>query len=656
MPCSLFVCLRFVPSVFVAFPLFTTPTHTLSLSLLIVTTKNTQEQQKSSNENTSGMSTVFEVDARLRDAAPVQEAEVDKWIQFSDPTNAGQFYGPDVKAAFASASNVSKIIVSNYLNNPDANVVPLRRKTKLCLILNNFALFIPVRNAVFEALDNLTNIFETSIKQEGTMPFDSELGRMSEHVLVLLMRVTNYKLKASAVHEFAEHNTQFAIQLLLAILLKEPPYEFELRCNCIAGLLGFTQPQAFFGAGASIEEHSCTNFTEKVDFMLGLMLRLQAVQVVSDVLGDALVASGSLTTLVQTGVNNMMRTIMNMHKFASKDATQWRQHILLSTTFLDGTVLMYIQAQTVRLQQSLARNPPAVAGDLVQSLTLAFRFGAFASYHLGVAASELRIYCTFFNDLFQLSIRPIVMDARLSGQVMIMYTHLLFFLCNVDALGGEKDVSVDELLPELTSAALCATVEKFLRAEVGGCGLPFTQAWHQQFRRFDNLLAQETATYQFIENVYNAIESQLASSAQPAAPSAPQQQGRLLGDVPSLKKAKTSQKVSIANAAQPVKVNQKLRVAQKKDVTAGVDPELLCALTGQVMKNPVTSPYGQTFERDAIMNWLDQNGSVCPITGKPLSAAQLTPNVLIANKIMQQLVKQSMAAPKVDGEDDLYNF
>ena len=67
------------------------------------------------------------------------------------------------------------------------------------------------------------------MKVEGTMPFDAELGRMSEHMLVLLCRVQHYKVRAPDVLDFADGNVQFAVQLLLAILLKEPPYEFELR-------------------------------------------------------------------------------------------------------------------------------------------------------------------------------------------------------------------------------------------------------------------------------------------------------------------------------------------------------------------------------------------------------------------------------------------
>ncbi|KAK7195495.1 U-box domain protein [Novymonas esmeraldas] len=601
------------------------------------------------------MANVAAVDAYIQSGAAIDDARLDQWIQMSDISNAGGYYTGGAASDAEAVRRVSRVLVAQYLNNADAKVVPLRRKTKFCLLLNNFALYKPVRPAVFECLEGMTSIFEKSIKDEGTMPFDSELGRMSEHVLVLLMRVMDYRLKASAVHEFAEHNTQFAIQLLLAILLKEPPYEFELRCNCISGLLGFTQPQAFFGAGEKIEEHSCTNFTEKVDFMLNLMLRLQAIQVVSDVLGDAIASADTVPPLVQAAVNNTMRTIMNIFKFSSKEATQWRQHILLSTTFLDGTVMMYVQSLAATLHEMMTAPAPRVTGELLHSLNLAFLFGAFTTYNMEEASQEVRIFCTFFHDLFQLSIRPVVTDARVSGQVMVMYTNLLHFMCNVDAMGEEPDYPMDGILPELSSSALRATVEAFLKKEVGGCGLPFTQAWYQQFRRVttDTLLAQDSTTFQCINSCFLAMITQLtAQQAVVATPAAPARAGRLLGDMPALKPEKKN-KISIDKAAAPIR--HKVKPSAKQDSVEGVDASLLCALTGTVMKNPVSSPYGQTYEKEAILSWLEQNGSVCPITGRPLTVAQLTPNTAVATRIMQQMVRQTMATQPVT-EDDMYNF
>ncbi|KAG5473736.1 hypothetical protein LSCM1_04366 [Leishmania martiniquensis] len=601
------------------------------------------------------MANIAALDAYIQSGAAIDDAKLDEWIQLSDISNAHRYYVGDAAAVGEAVRRVSRTVVAQYLNNADVKAVPLRRKTKFCLLLNNFSLYRPVRSVVFECLEGMTSIFEKAIKDEGTMPFDSELGRMSEHVLVLLMRVMDYKLKASAVHEFAEHNTQFAIQLLLAILLKEPPYEFELRCNCISGLLGFTQPQAFFGAGEKIEEHSCTKFTDKVDFMLNLMLRLQAIQVVSDVLGDAIASSETLPLLVQYAVNNTMQTIMNIFKFSSKEATQWRQHILLSTTFLDGTVMMYVQSLAATLHEVMTASAPRVTGQLLHSLNLSFMFGAFAAYHMEEASQEVRIFCTFFHDLFQISIRPVVANACVSGQMMVMYVNLFHFMCNVDAMGEAPGYPADGLPPELSSSALRATVEAFLKKEVGGCGLPFTEAWYRQFRRVtaDTLVAQDSTTFQCIDSCFRAMIAQLTAQQVPvAAPASAAGGTRLLGEMPAMRPEKKN-KISIDKAAVPIW--HKVRSNAKQDSVEGVDADLLCALTGVVMKNPVSSPYGQTYEKEAIMNWLEQNGSVCPITGRSLTADQLSPNTAVATKIMQQIVRQTMETQPV-AEEDMYKF
>jgi hypothetical protein len=58
----------------------------------------------------------------------------------------------------------------------------------------------------------------------------------------------------------------------------------------------------------------------------------------------------------------------------------------------------------------------------------------------------------------------------------------------------------------------------------------------------------------------------------------------------------------------------------------------LCPLTGKLMSDPVMSMYGTSFERQAILAWLDNNNK-CPVTGKPLKLEGL-----ISNKSLQSLI------------------
>lgn len=613
---------------------------------------------------------IIDLDARVSgNPAPLTEEELEFWISESDVARAKEFYGGDKEASKEAVKRVASNFVDVYLNNANPNEVPLRRKTKFCLVLNNFALHKPVRNMVFHAIKNLSGIFEDSMKKEGTMPFDSELGRMSEHVLVLLMRVCQYKLKASQVHEFAEQNTQFAVQLLLAILLKEPPYEFELRCNCISGLLGFTQPQAFFSADQAVEVHSCEGFTSKVDFSLNLMLRLQAVQVVNDVLMPQLLESNTVPGVVHVAVCNMMKCIMNVFHFSSQGATQWRQHVLLSTTFVDGAVAIYIQSQANTLQ-SLISIPTAnasIPNDLVQGIALALKFCSFATFHMGRHGRCVRPLCGFIHDLLQLSIRSVVYNPQLSGLMLNLFTYLFHFLCNVDALAGDDGVveDISELIPELSSENLKQSVQEFLQREVASCGGPFLDAWHAKFFSVDTdaLVAQECVTFQMIDGFFNALKSSGGASPQgaPVATSgAPEAEKRLLGDMPSLSNVanekKKKKKVAVDKAG-AVELGQYISVKKPNAATnATVPPQFLCALSGNTMKNPVISPYGHTFDRETIEMWIRQQGSVCPITGKPLSLDQLQVNKQLQQEIMQVVIQQSMSSYNQEDAADLYDF
>ena len=50
-----------------------------------------------------------------------------------------------------------------------------------------------------------------------------------------------------------------------------------------------------------------------------------------------------------------------------------------------------------------------------------------------------------------------------------------------------------------------------------------------------------------------------------------------------------------------------------------------CSITGELMKDPVQDPYGDSYERTAIENWL-RDHRTSPINRKPLCVEQLTTN------------------------------
>jgi len=60
----------------------------------------------------------------------------------------------------------------------------------------------------------------------------------------------------------------------------------------------------------------------------------------------------------------------------------------------------------------------------------------------------------------------------------------------------------------------------------------------------------------------------------------------------------------------------------------------LCALTNEVMEDPVVTRDEMNFERKAILRWLDDH-DFCPITKKPLTRAGLIPNNKLKFEINQ---------------------
>nr|CCC89794.1 unnamed protein product [Trypanosoma congolense IL3000] len=623
------------------------------------------------------MATIQKLFNRLREDKVMSTEEMIYWADKSDTSQASAFFGNDLDAARLCVRTISDTLITKYMNNPDVKKIPLDKKTRACLIVSNFALFRPVRSCIFDLLDKLGNVFEDSIKADATLPFNPELGRMTEHVAVLLMRVTGYKLKAASVLEFTDGNVQFSVQLMLAVLLKEPPYESPLRCNCIGIILGFTQPQAYFDNTASVEDASCKDFTDKVDGILKLMLRLNSVQVIDDVISDQLDNLKDVTPLIHVATCNSMRCIMNIFRFSSESSTQWRQHVLLSTTLLDHSVTQYLQLQYVALQKSLALSKPAVNMEVLRGMSLGFKFASLCTFGMGGHAQETRLFFPYLHDMLQLPVKGVLNDAGPSHAVMRLYADMFHLMANIDALGGDGCLPTEDLFPQLRSIALLKSVSNFLRREIAPFGLALVRTWHAALRTVepDTLVERGAHTYLELESIFNEVEVSLLreqaekSGSNPASEpdaeyenkhgaddDAPDADSKNVHtkDLPPVC-SKTLEKVPIESAAEPVAPAHRTKPVDG-DATVGVDKAMLCALTGNIMKRPVLSPYGHTFEKDTILAWLQQNGSVCPITGKPLTPEELKLNKDVKALIVKHTIEQSMKTPNQENEVDIYDF
>jgi hypothetical protein len=64
----------------------------------------------------------------------------------------------------------------------------------------------------------------------------------------------------------------------------------------------------------------------------------------------------------------------------------------------------------------------------------------------------------------------------------------------------------------------------------------------------------------------------------------------------------------------------------------------ICPISNQIMKDPVMTHKGITYERRSILDWLKKKKE-CPITRTPLKEDQLTTNYALKNAIDEYLRK-----------------
>lgn len=88
-----------------------------------------------------------------------------------------------------------------------------------------------------------------------------------------------------------------------------------------------------------------------------------------------------------------------------------------------------------------------------------------------------------------------------------------------------------------------------------------------------------------------------------------------------------------------------------EEVSKDMPRHFLCALSNKPMTEPVKSTYGHVFEKSVIMQWLSQQGRICPLTGAPLSEINLKPMDELAQEIRSWLLAKgssSSRSPKKD--------
>jgi hypothetical protein len=83
-------------------------------------------------------------------------------------------------------------------------------------------------------------------------------------------------------------------------------------------------------------------------------------------------------------------------------------------------------------------------------------------------------------------------------------------------------------------------------------------------------------------------------------------------------------------------IDEKKEVEQKPQSNVTTEwseyESFLCPITQEIMQDPVITPNGISYERKAVLNWLEKN-NMCPITKKPLKKEDLITNYALKQAI-----------------------
>ena len=80
----------------------------------------------------------------------------------------------------------------------------------------------------------------------------------------------------------------------------------------------------------------------------------------------------------------------------------------------------------------------------------------------------------------------------------------------------------------------------------------------------------------------------------------------------------------------------KINTMSTKDEEIDVDgrDSFICPINQTLMEDPVITPYGTTYERSAILNWLQKNNT------DPLTKKRLTKDMLITNYALRSAIQE----------------
>mgnify|MGYP005992724173 CR=1 FL=1 len=259
-----------------------------------------------------------------------------------------------------------------------------------------------------------------------------------EIMLVMLCRLQGYTLSGANVLSWLNGDVELAMQLLLGVL-KVKAYEVQLCANCVAIMLDFATPSAYFssaasaGSDGSTAQHSVQDFLRHADKLQRIIMSIGGVRVITECLARHLHAAERATleglgrprgeaqpaailpAPYLRGTIHFMRFVHLLYTYAGSHVTSgeqssatvgFRQHILVTTDMAQALLIPHLRVSGLLWRFAATRGvvPPALlGGPFVRAASLVMRTLAMVSFR-AVAASVplMRVNpCTAFLDGLQ---------------------------------------------------------------------------------------------------------------------------------------------------------------------------------------------------------------------------------------------------------------
>ena len=450
--------------------------------------------------------------------------------------------------------------------------------------------------------------------------------RHHELLLLLLIRLRSYNLRAHEWLEMVGNRVPLAVEVI-GSLVRVSTYGTGETLNVLRLVHGLTKPETYLMIGVLDDDVS-----QRID---RLVLALTGSGTTKTLLNDAVASysrhfspqcspspSAFITPTQHQCASEMMRAVKNLYLYAEKDTVALRQHLLVSTRLARGMLLPYIEDCALLSPSIALREHEAkcfVEDPLLEDgLLLAFRILALLSFRMprGFVFEEAA------GDRATTALMTNASDFCRSNPRTVAAA--LFFNTNADSFNEAACQDAGSRISALESLLAAHTVDE-------------VQTLHSIFALERSWLpvSRDNKSYAIILKCL-----QVSAARDDSA-----------GNV----------EVDYNLSTFGEWLRERENGAETKAAgSSGAPKHFLCAINRHIMKEPVLTPDGVHFEKATIIHWLEEQGSVCPITHNPLTLRDLKPDRELARTIALFHVQKSMGRVKECSEekrlDDVYDF